>query len=151
MAGKNTKLVRSESNRIIGGICAGLGEFLGVDPTIIRLAFVLFTVLGGSGILIYIILWLIIPSEASGSTIDKENIKKNVEEMKASAGDLGKKFKSYSKGYNTRTVVGIILIGIGAVTLLDNLGIFKYFYLNKLIPGAILIILGILIFTRDRK
>ena len=55
------KLFRSETNKVIGGIAGGLGEYFDVDPTIIRLAFVLITLAGGSGVLIYLILWLIIP------------------------------------------------------------------------------------------
>jgi len=46
---------------MIAGICAGLGEYLDLDPTILRLVFVLLAFGGGSGVLIYIIMWLIIP------------------------------------------------------------------------------------------
>lgn len=55
------KLYRIPSEGMIGGVCAGLGEYLDVDPTIIRLVFVLLAFGGGSGVLIYIIMWLIIP------------------------------------------------------------------------------------------
>tara|TARA_Y100000310_G_C20700001_1_gene828862 strand:+ start:40 stop:270 length:231 start_codon:yes stop_codon:yes gene_type:complete len=57
------KLYRSSSNRIIGGVCGGIGEYFGVDPTLIRLIWVFFTFVGGSGILAYIICWIIIPEE----------------------------------------------------------------------------------------
>jgi phage shock protein PspC (stress-responsive transcriptional regulator) len=49
---------------MIGGVCAGLGEYLTADPTIIRLIFVLLTFAGMSGVLIYIIMWLIVPVKA---------------------------------------------------------------------------------------
>ncbi len=55
------KLYRSRNDKMIGGVCGGLGEFLGVDPTLVRLAFVILAIFGGSGILLYIIAWLIIP------------------------------------------------------------------------------------------
>ncbi len=55
------KLYRSKSDKMVGGVCGGLGEFLGVDPTLVRLAFVLLTIFGGSGLLLYIIMWLIVP------------------------------------------------------------------------------------------
>tara|TARA_Y100000310_G_scaffold123899_1_gene122654 strand:- start:2416 stop:2850 length:435 start_codon:yes stop_codon:yes gene_type:complete len=61
---KGTKrLYRSKSNRVLGGVCGGIGEYFGIDPTLIRLAWVLFTFVGGSGVLAYIICWIIIPEE----------------------------------------------------------------------------------------
>jgi phage shock protein C len=57
------RLYRSRSDRIIGGVCGGLGEYLSIDPTLIRILYVLFALTGGSGIFIYLILLLIIPEE----------------------------------------------------------------------------------------
>lgn len=57
------KLYRSRTNRIIAGVCGGIGECFLVDPTFIRLAFVLFSFMGGCGILLYIIMILIVPVE----------------------------------------------------------------------------------------
>jgi phage shock protein C len=57
------KLYRSRSDRIIGGVCGGLGEYLSIDPTVIRILYVLFALTGGSGIFIYLILLLIIAEE----------------------------------------------------------------------------------------
>lgn len=55
------KLTKSQTNRMICGVCAGIGEYFGIDPTIIRLAWVILTFFGGSGILAYIIAAIIIP------------------------------------------------------------------------------------------
>ena len=55
------KLTKSATNRMICGVCAGVGEYLGVDPTVIRLLWVLLTFFGGSGIIAYIIAAIIIP------------------------------------------------------------------------------------------
>ncbi len=57
------KLYRSEYNRMIAGVCAGIAEYLDIDPTVIRLIWVLFTFFVGSGVLVYIIACLIIPNE----------------------------------------------------------------------------------------
>lgn len=57
------KLYRSRSNKMIAGICAGLGEYLDIDPTIVRLVFVLLALTPLHGVLIYLILWLITPQE----------------------------------------------------------------------------------------
>jgi len=58
-----TRLYRSQKDKMIAGVCGGLGEILNIDPTIVRLVFVLLALLGGHGILLYLILWLIIPRE----------------------------------------------------------------------------------------
>lgn len=55
------KLYRSRTNRMLGGVCGGLGEYLGLDPTVVRLLWVLFTLVGASGLLAYLICLLIIP------------------------------------------------------------------------------------------
>lgn len=55
------RLYRIPSEGMLGGVCAGLGEYLAADPTIIRLIFVLLLLGGGSGFLIYLIMWLIVP------------------------------------------------------------------------------------------
>lgn len=57
----NKRLTRSYNNRQLAGVCGGIGDYLGVDPTIIRLALILFTLLGGAGVLLYIILWFVMP------------------------------------------------------------------------------------------
>jgi phage shock protein C len=48
---------------MVGGVCAGLGEYLNADPTIIRLVFVLLTLAGFSGVLIYLVMWLVVPAK----------------------------------------------------------------------------------------
>jgi phage shock protein C len=57
------KLYRSESNRIVAGVCGGLGQYLNIDATLVRLFFVLLTLAGGSGVLLYIIMCIVMPSD----------------------------------------------------------------------------------------
>ena len=54
------KLTKS-SNRMICGVCAGIGEYLGIDPTVVRLLWVVFSVMGGAGLLAYIVAAIIVP------------------------------------------------------------------------------------------
>lgn len=49
---------------MIAGVCGGIGEYFDVDPTIVRIIWVLVVLFGGSGILVYIILWIVIPTES---------------------------------------------------------------------------------------
>ena len=58
------RLYRSETDKILGGVCGGIAEVYNLDPTLIRLALILFTLMGGSGLLAYILAWIIIPSES---------------------------------------------------------------------------------------
>ena len=55
------KLTRSTVDRKLAGVCGGIGEYFGIDPTLIRVAWVVFCLLGGSGLLAYLICALIIP------------------------------------------------------------------------------------------
>lgn len=55
------KLYRVQEGRMICGVCAGVGEYFNVDPTLVRLGFVLFSALGGSGLLVYIVAALLMP------------------------------------------------------------------------------------------
>ena len=55
------KLHRSQTQRMIAGVCGGLAEYFNVDATLMRVLFLLLAVFGGSGIVIYIVMWIIVP------------------------------------------------------------------------------------------
>ena len=57
------RLYRDEKGKMIAGVCSGMAEYFDIDPTLIRLAWVLFCALGGSGIIAYIIAAIIIPQK----------------------------------------------------------------------------------------
>lgn len=67
MAEQVKKLYRSRSDRIVGGVCAGLGNFFGIDPVLVRLGFVAAVLLGWPGIgflgLAYLIMLVVVPEE----------------------------------------------------------------------------------------
>lgn len=88
--GNFRKYFRSRKDKILGGVAGGIGTYFGVDPVVIRVAFVVFIAAGGSGIILYVLLWMITP-EAKSVTDDlqmqgdpvtlnniEEQIKKNV-------------------------------------------------------------------------
>ena len=60
---QNKKLYRSQSNVMLGGVCAGLGDYLDLDPTIVRLIFVVMFLTASFGFWLYLILWIIVPPE----------------------------------------------------------------------------------------
>lgn len=59
----NRKLYRSQTDKMLGGVCGGLGDYFNIDATIVRLIFVLLAFIGGNGVLLYLIMWLIVPLE----------------------------------------------------------------------------------------
>ncbi len=62
---ESKKLYRSKEQRMICGVCGGIAEYFNIDPTIIRLIWVLFGLTGGSGLLVYFIAAIVIPDAAS--------------------------------------------------------------------------------------
>lgn len=59
----NQRLTRSTTDTMLGGVCGGIAQTYNLDPTLVRILFVVTTLLGFSGILLYLILWVVIPVE----------------------------------------------------------------------------------------
>jgi phage shock protein C len=64
--GTGVVLRRSTTERVIAGVCGGLGRYLGIDPVLIRIGFVVGFLFFGIGPLLYLILWLVVPEERPG-------------------------------------------------------------------------------------
>jgi phage shock protein C len=94
------KLRRSVSDKVVAGVCGGLGGYFNTDPVWFRIAFVVVTLAGGAGVLIYLIAWLVIPQAADG------------EDLGGSGSSLGEQGP---------LVAGIALVGIGLVLLINTL------------------------------
>jgi len=85
---RDKRLFRDDENNIIAGVCSGLGYYLGIDPVLIRLAFILTVFMGGFGVIIYIILWIVSPKASSttqklemmGEPVNISNIEKAIKE-----------------------------------------------------------------------
>ena len=69
MSEATKKLYRSRTERWFAGVCGGLGNYFGVDPTLVRVIFVILSLTFGSGLLIYLVLWLIIPNEPEATPV----------------------------------------------------------------------------------
>jgi len=57
------KLYRSRTDRKLAGVCGGLAQYFNVDATLIRVLFIVLAVLGGSGLVLYLAMWIIVPTE----------------------------------------------------------------------------------------
>jgi phage shock protein C len=95
-----TRLRRSTEDRMIAGVCGGLGRYFNTDPVWFRLAFVVVTLAGGAGILIYLVAWLVIPEAGQGESV---------------AG------RTEGIGPQGPVIAGIALVGIGLMLLVNTL------------------------------
>jgi phage shock protein C len=95
-----SRLFRSSSDKVVAGVCGGLAQYFNVDPALVRLAFVLFALVGGASVLLYIVLWIAVPVGAGTPT---QGLSDRGHEMLAT-----------------------VLIAIGALWLLANIGAFSF-------------------------
>ena len=143
---KGRKLYRDPDDRVLGGVCSGLGAFFDFDPIIIRLIFVLLVFLGaGSSIIIYLILWIVVPRamntaqrlEMKGEEVNINNISKTIKDEIQDVKDNYQNFranKSYARGRESIEEVGNVFVSIVRAIL----KIFVVFF------GIILLFIGIL-------
>jgi phage shock protein C len=82
------KITRSRSDRAVAGVAAGLAAYLNIDPVLIRLVFVFVALANGLGVLLYLVLWLLLPNEDSSAATPGETIQENVREMQAAVEQL---------------------------------------------------------------
>lgn len=130
------RLFRSKSDKMIAGVCGGLGQYFNIDPVIVRLIFA-FSAFTGAGILTYIILWIVVPEEKNGAAhatqVPAEKIK-----------DSGSKTKTDA----TNKAGGIILVVLGLVFLSGNY--LPWFAVWHLWP-LLVVILGIVLIAQPQK
>jgi phage shock protein PspC (stress-responsive transcriptional regulator) len=111
------KLYRSNKNKIIGGVCGGLGEYFEIDPVLIRVLFVFLTFFHGSGLLLYLLLLIIVPKEPILFTESAEEV--TSESIESTTDETSEVFRTNRK--DSRKIFGIILLVLGVIFLLDNL------------------------------
>lgn len=144
------RLTRSRKDRIIFGVCGGLAEYFGVDAVIIRLAFVIFTILEWPGILLYIILAIIVPEAEKEDMTEKQTIDETVEnlgeQLKISGEKLEEKVEEFGEELVTERPkramwLGVILILLGLFFFLNRLG-FLWWLRGDIFLPLVLILLG---------
>ena len=120
-------LYRSESDRMLGGVCGGLSDYLNVDSTLVRLFFALLFFGTGIGVLAYLALWIIMPEEGSAFVGKgfEENFKDSARNFGARAQNIGEEFGEAIRTPHPKSgvIIGIALIALGGVLFIENLGI----------------------------
>lgn len=79
------RILRSRTDRIVGGVAGGLAQYLNIDPLYVRIGFVVLGLAQGFGLLLYALLWLLIPSEDSQTVDARDQVRENVAEMRTAA------------------------------------------------------------------
>lgn len=129
------RLTRSRSDVVLGGVCAGLGNYLGIDSVIVRVFFILMAVFGGFGGVIYLILWVVMPAEdAPDASL----------EFSDRARQVGSEFgQAVSKPNPSIAVfIGIGLILAGSAIFLRTLNITWLDWLDGRLVWPVVLIVG---------
>lgn len=115
----NPRLVRSEDEQMIAGVCGGLAQYLGVDPVFVRLAFLLLIPAGGVGLPLYFILMIIMPAESDVDMTQSEIVEKNLEGLGDTISSSVERSRQHPNG---PAIAAALLIIMGFYFLFDNFG-----------------------------
>lgn len=134
------RLVRSETNKVIAGVCGGLAEYIGIDAVLVRAAFVLLIFASGIGIPLYLAMWIITPRSKTVSLSGREIVQKNINEM-------GDTIRESLDNNRPSASLGILLIVAGAFFLTQQLGWLDWWQAGLIWP-LILVGVGIYLIVR---
>lgn len=138
------RLTKSRKNKILEGVCGGIGEYFDIDPTIVRLAFVVLTFFSGIGIVIYIVLAVIMPQ---GEDVEMAQNMSGFEGRRERNEGTGREVKS-----KRMRLLGAALLIIGIFLFLDRFHVFEMFWwVNKFFWPVVFTATGAWLFLRNRK
>ncbi|HEY8498503.1 MAG TPA: PspC domain-containing protein [Limnochordales bacterium] len=144
-------LFRPRQQSVIFGVCAGLGQYFDVDPVLIRLLFILLAFAGGFGIVAYVALAVVMPSERSVGRDSRTVLQENVQELREAAAvagqELAETVRRARAAGRRRQLLGLALVVLGGVLLLGRLGFFWWLRWELLWP-LLLMGLGMLLLLR---
>lgn len=147
---KNRQIYRDADQAILGGVCSGLAAYFGIDPIVFRIIFIVFTLMGGSGILIYLILYFAIPEAKTiaeklrmkGEKIDVSSIKNQFDKVKNELGDEVNQRK-IRRGFHKLTQ-GLVTLFTGFIKVFSKFTGFVF-----LIGGIVGLIVTVVLFNED--
>ena len=141
----DTKLYRSRTDAMIAGVCGGLGQYLRIDPTFVRLFFLLLVLGNGIGVLIYFLLWIIVPLEGlSGDASLGDTVRTSSQEIADRTVAMGDELRQLVRHPNPRAtlIFGSGLVLLGLLTLIQNLHLPWLHWLDFGMIWPILLIIG---------
>jgi len=147
------RLTRNTRDAMLGGVAAGFGDYLDMDPVLIRLVFIILCFAGGSGLIAYIVAWLIMPRDdqenAGPGTVPpadqfveevREAGERVVDNLRRSSGDPGR----------GRLIVGLVLMALGFLLLMNQFYSLDWLRFRYLWPLA-LVGVGVMLFIQGLK
>lgn len=140
------RLARNTREAILGGVAAGLGDYLDLDPVLVRLILILLCFAGGAGLVIYVICWIIMPRDdqeaGAGEPVPAERL---ADEVRAAGERVVTSFKRRaSEPGRGRIIGGSILIAIGGLFLMDEMFGLDWLRFRYLWPMAVIVLGGVL-------
>jgi phage shock protein C len=135
------KLYRSTTDKMIGGVCGGLSQYLGIDSTLVRLFFALFALADGVGILLYVILWIVIPERPAVTGEDEVEWTAVADESTSPVART-----------QANQIAGAALLIMGAYFLLRNLNLFwmQWIDFGQMWPLLLILAGGALLWRQAR-
>ena len=144
---ENVKLYRSLSNRMIGGVCGGLGAYVNIDPIFIRLLFILLLFGSDFGFILYLLLWILVPEEGKAYGFKEDSFGDKVKSM----GDDIQQAVTQPHP-QSGLILGVGLIIIGGFLLLDKLNLVWLHWMDMdILWPVFLIIGGIILLVRKQQ
>lgn len=154
------KLYRSRSDRLIAGVCGGLGEYLRIDPVWLRLVFLLLLFAWGIGFWAYLILWIIVPEEGRETAEPADTVQANLQEMADRTRELGLSIQRGLQGDGSNAdarpasgsfIVGVVLVLLGAFLLLNQFNLFSWLRWDVIFALLLVLIGGALLISQIKE
>jgi phage shock protein C len=153
-----TRLERSTTNKVVSGVCGGIGEYLQVDPTLVRVFFVVGTIItGGLGGLAYLVLIVLMPLPGQPAPFVKQSGVSTTTVEGAASGDPAATApvvaapEDPEAAERRRAAFGLVLIALGAIFLFSNAGVFRVVRWDLAWPLVLIAIGALLLAQRMRR
>ncbi len=147
------RLRKSERERVLFGVSGGLGEYFELDPVFVRVGFIALCFAGGIGVVLYLALAIVMPRADAPERTPAATVQDNVAHIAGETIDAGRRLGAAVGPVTTerrRSGLGILLIAVGAIILLANIGIF-FWWRWDIFWAALLIGAGILMLKRRAR
>ena len=143
------KLYRPTKNRVLFGVCQGIGQYFNIDPVVVRVIFVILALWGGSGVFLYLIALFLMPDEKTLQTENEKNKAKAAQDrVESVVAEISETVEEKTKILHGEALLGLIVIIIGLMFLTQTF--FPIFAPWRLWP-LILIAIGIVILVKAVK
>jgi len=153
------KLTRTPHDRKIAGVCGGLGEYFDIDPLVFRVIFLFLFLFGGTGLILYLLLWILIPEKKGGESseesggYDTAEIINDVVDTAEVIGNIINHSHKYKKTERKHkgALWGLLLVAVGFLLLGRTLGFFAFYWNNLFKLWPLLIVwIGIALLPMGR-